>query len=494
MPAELPTISIFDTLTSQKRDLEPLVPGEIGMYVCGLTSYDLSHIGHARTFMLFDVIRRYLAHRGYRVRFVRNHTDVDDKIIRRAAELGEDPLALSRRFSDAFDQDMASLETLAPDLAPRVSQEIPTIIAMIEKLVERGHAYVVEGDVFFEVGTFPPYGKLSKRNVEDLRAGERVEVDERKRHPADFALWKSVKPGEPSWDSPWGPGRPGWHIECSAMSCRHLGETFDIHGGGRDLVFPHHENEIAQAEGATGKPFARIWMHVGPLKVGEEKMGKSLGNFWTVRDALQVHHPAVLRFFNLTAHYRKSISYTPDALEEVRLRVVYILKTAIKLDRIIDLSLAASRPSKGNELRRADEIEPFWDEVHSAMDDDFNTPRAIAAVSELVKLANELMPPNVGKVKDEVLLRTLVTVRDYLRDFFRMLGLFEESPPSVLRTIRDLTCKQRGIEVAEIDRLVAERTAARANKDFARADEIRDLLAEKGIGLMDGPGGTEWEL
>ncbi len=486
----LPQIVIYDTLTAAKKPLAPLEPGRVSMYVCGLTVYDYSHIGHARTFILFDVIRRYITHRGYEVRFVRNHTDVDDRIIRRANEVDEDPLRLAERFINALDEDLGRLRLLEPDVSPRVTEEIPAIIEMVEQLIAKGHAYEVDGDVFFEVGTFSEYGKLSKKVLDDLRAGERVDVDDRKRHPGDFALWKSMKPGEPHWDSPWGQGRPGWHIECSAMSSKYLGATFDIHGGGRDLVFPHHENEIAQSECASGATFANHWMHAGPLKVDGEKMGKSLGNFWTVRDALKVYHPDVIRYFMLTSHYRKSINYSEEAIKEARAKMIYFLKTGLRLEKLIQLSDDPGDAEPRNEAVLA----RFWDDVHAAMDDDFNTSKVLAAMHELAKLANDLMPAKDKAIKDPALLQTLKVACDQLRDVTKMLGLILKSPEETLLAIRDLRVAQQGLDPDEIEGLIADRVAARDAKDWGLADEIRDKLQEKGIVLMDGAAGTTWEI
>ena len=489
--SELPQLLLYDTLTASKQPLKTIEPGKVRMYVCGLTVYDFAHIGHARTFIAFDMIRRYLTHRGFDVRFVRNHTDVDDRIIARANEVGEDPLELAERFVQAFDQDMERLNCLPPDVAPRVTREIPVIIEMIETLIDKGHAYSVEGDVFFEVSTFSEYGKLSRIVLDDLRAGERIDVDDRKRSPADFALWKSTKPGEPKWDSPWGEGRPGWHIECSAMATKYLGNPLDIHGGGRDLVFPHHENEIAQAECALGSSFSHYWMHPGPLMTGEEKMSKSLGNFWTIRDSLDVYHPDVIRFFNLTALYRKSISYTKELLEEARSRVVYYFKTLRNLDFVVEMSGPVDAEGKSKEQ---DFIESFWDNVHRAMDDDFNTPRFLALMNEIAKLANDNLPKKQKPIKDHILLRTLTRLRDLLRQSGEILGLFSEPPEEALLAIRDLRCGQLGLDSSEIEELISARGQARAEKDWAKADQIRDQLDAMGVILMDSVTGTSWEL
>jgi cysteinyl-tRNA synthetase len=485
------SLHVFDTLTGEKRPFEALEPGRVKMYVCGLTVYDFAHIGHARTFIVFDVLRRYLEHRGYDVYYARNHTDVDDKIIKRANELGEDPGALAARFAQAFEDDMAALNLRAPDVAPRVTQEIPAVLAMVERLIARGHAYVVDGDVYFHVSTFSGYGKLSKKRLEDLRAGERVEIDERKRDPADFALWKAAKPGEPAWDSPWGPGRPGWHIECSAMSTLYLGETFDIHGGGRDLIFPHHENEIAQAEASTGVPFVRYWMHAGPLQVDGEKMGKSLGNFWLIRDALALHHPDVLRFFMLTGHYRKPVNYTLEALDEARSRIVYFYKTLRAIERFAELSGRLDYPGKLKEERL---ILGFWDEVQAAMDDDLNTPRVLAAMGELAKAGNDLLPKKLKAIHDPILWHTLHRIHQHLTGAGQLLGLFGEPAAEALVRVRDPRVREKGLDAADIDRLVGDRVSARTAKDWARADELRDQLASMGVAVMDSAEGTTWEM
>lgn len=491
MVEELPTVRIFNSESGEKEALEPLEPGVVKMYVCGLTVYDYSHIGHARTFIAFDIVRRYLAYRGYDVQFVRNHTDVDDKIIARANEIGEHPIALAERFIGALDDDLEKLGLLPPTLAPRVTEEIPTIVAMVERLVENGHAYVVGSNVFFDVASFPRYGTLSKKVLEDLRAGERVEVDETKKHPADFAVWKGAKPGEPQWESPWGPGRPGWHIECSAMSTRYLGDTIDIHGGGRDLIFPHHENEIAQSEAATGKPFVRLWMHGGPLNIGGEKMSKSLGNFCTVREALTIIHPEVIRFFNLTALYRKPISYTEDRLEEARNRVVYFYKTLHRIDQLLALSEKAKPDVK---LREISVLKSFWDNVHEAMDNDFNTPRFLAILTEVAKTANELLPKKTKPIKDPILVRTLAKIRRTIVKSSALLGLFQQQPDRALREIRDLRLRQKKLDEKQIDALMAEREKARGERNWARADQLRDSLSDMGVVLMDSADGTEWEL
>lgn len=481
----LPTITLYDTLRRQRVALEPLEPGRLGIYVCGVTVYDYAHVGHARSFISFDIIVRYLRHRGYDVHFVRNHTDIDDKIIRRANERGEEALALASRFIQAFDEDMANLGCVPPNVAPKVSDHLAEIITMIETLIERGHAYVVDNDVFYDVSSFEGYGKLSGRKLEDMRAGERVAIDERKRHPFDFALWKSAKPDEPSWPSPWGAGRPGWHIECSAMSERYLGKTFDIHGGGADLQFPHHENEIAQSEGAHGCCFARNWMHVAMLNIDGEKMSKSLGNFWTIRDVLAAHHPEALRYFMMTAHYRKQVNYSPLNLEIARERVQYLYKTR---EAIGELRQRVELP----EATDAD-IAPWAERAHKAMDDDFNTPQLLAVVNEAAREANDLLATKKLAKKADVL-RRIAAIESFLLAQASYTGVGASDPGTVLDEIRDLLVKELQIDTAQVEALIAERNKAREARAFERADELRDELAAMHIVLMDSSEGTRWRV
>jgi len=346
------TLCVFNTLGNRKEPFEPATPGTVRMYVCGVTVYDLCHIGHARANVAFDIIVRYLRHRGYEVTYVRNFTDIDDKILRRAAETGSDYRTVSEKYIEAFYRDFDRMGLLRPEAEPRATAHIPEIIALVAKLVDAGLAYPVDGDVYYAVKGFREYGKLSGKNVEDLMAGARVEVDDRKRDPLDFALWKASRPGEPAWESPWGPGRPGWHIECSAMAMRHLGETFDIHGGGKDLVFPHHENEIAQSEGATGKPFARYWIHNGFVNVDSEKMSKSLGNFFTLREVLATVKPDVLRFFFASSHYRSPIDYSDRSLAEARAGLDRLYRVKEKAEACEAAGAAPSAVPEGDSSRR----------------------------------------------------------------------------------------------------------------------------------------------
>lgn len=463
-------LSIYSTYSGEQKPFESLEPGHVRMYVCGVTVYDYCHIGHGRTFVAFDVVRRWLEASGYRVTFVRNITDVDDKIIRRAAERHISIDELTDEFTRAMQEDMAALGCLAPTMEPRATQFIPEMLNLVERLEARGLAYQgSDGDVDYAVRKFPRYGRLSGKSIDDLQSGARVDVNSGKRDPLDFVLWKSAKPGEPQWDSKWGKGRPGWHIECSAMSTKLLGDTFDIHGGGPDLVFPHHENEIAQSEGATGKTFANVWMHSGPLRVRnkdgqEEKMSKSLGNFWTIRDALADTNKTygdgngaeVLRFFLLRSHYRSPISFSPVLIEEAQ-------KALVRLYGALNEVTPDNDP--------LDWSEAFAKRFKAAMDDDFNTPQA---VSVLFDLATE-----VNRTRSAALARQL-------KGLGAVLNVLQRDPEAFLKGGASAEDESR------IEELIAERAAAKKARDFARADQIRaDLLAE-GIELMDTPQGTTW--
>ena len=495
---------IYNTLSRRKEPFVPLEPGKVSMYVCGVTVYDLTHIGHARTFVAFDVVSRYLRALGFDLTFVRNHTDVDDKIIARAKELGEQPLELSERFIQALTDDMSAIGVQPPDVEPKVSTHIDEIVAMIQTLIDNGMAYAVEGgDVFYRVERFEGYGKLSGQRLEGLRSGERIATDPRKETPHDFALWKSSKAGEPSWDAPWGAGRPGWHIECSAMSCKHLGETFDIHGGGNDLVFPHHENEIAQSEGATGKPFARFWMHSGMVNVLRddkddlanssmiEKMSKSLGNFWTVRDVLKVYHPEVIRYFMLTTQYRQPITYSMQMMEEAHGRVEYLYTTLARINEA--LARVSSIPEFGNFVSpAASQLSSFFERFHQSMCDDFNVPAALVPLGELAKASNELTKSK-KKPRHDVAY-TLAAIRSCLVQAAQPLGLLQRLPDLALVELRDKRALALGVDSDVVEGRIADRLQARAERDWALADTIRDELAEQGIELMDGTEGTTWRI
>ena len=495
-------LSIYNTLTRKKEPFRPLHPGRVSMYVCGVTVYDYTHIGHARTFISFDLVARYLRALGFDLTFVRNHTDVDDKIIARAGELGEEPLALAQRFIDALDHDMGALGVGRADVEPKVSEHIPHIVTLIERLIAADMAYAAPtGDVFYRVDRFDGYGKLSGQKLDALRAGERVDADPSKENPHDFALWKAAKPGEPAWPSPWGEGRPGWHIECSAMSMEHLGESFDIHAGGNDLVFPHHENEIAQSEGATGKPYAAYWMHGGMINVVREdaeadapaieKMSKSLGNFWTVRDVLGVYDPEAVRFFMLTSHYRMPCTWSIGMMEEAHARLEYLYTTLHRINQ--SLAIAASIPERGNFVSPAREVLlRFFDEFHAAMCDDFNVPAALVPLGELSKTANELTKSKKQPPTDTAY--TLAAARSALVQAGAVLGILQRDPGIALCQLRERRAHAMGVDESEIEALIAERTQARGTKNWTRSDEIRDDLLARHIELMDGPEGTEWRF
>ena len=464
-------LKIYNTLTRKKEVFQPRMPGKVGMYVCGMTVYDYCHIGHARVMVVFDTVARYLRYSGYDLTYVRNITDIDDKIIQRAHENGEDFSELTARFIDAMHEDERELAVLAPDIEPRATQSIDAIVAMIEALIAQGLAYVgSNGDVFYSVARFKDYGKLSGKKLEELQAGERVDVDLAKQNPMDFVLWKMAKANEPAWSSPWGLGRPGWHIECSAMSTCCLGNHFDIHGGGMDLQFPHHENEIAQSEGATGEKFVNLWMHNGFVRVNEEKMSKSLGNFFTVREVLKQYRPEVIRFFILSSHYRSPLNYSDEQLDDSGAALTR-LYTAL---RGIDA---------GKEAVDAN----FKERFGQAMDDDFNTP---VAVSVLFDLAREL---NKAKADHHEKAMALAATLKYLGS---LLGILQDDPEAFLKGgVLESTQTAADSDFAtEVERQIQMRLEAKKNKDWASADRIRDELKAKGVILEDVAGGTTWRL
>ena len=464
-------LQIHNSLTGRKEPFTPLVEGEARMYVCGMTVYDYVHVGHARSQIAFDVVRRWLRASGYRVTYVRNITDIDDKIIQRARERGESVEGLTARFIAAMDEDFAALGIEKPDHEPRATAYVREIVQMIERLRERGFAYVGEsGDVLYSVAKFEGYGRLSGKNPADLRAGARVEVDERKRDPLDFVLWKHAKPGEPAWESPWGPGRPGWHIECSAMAVALLGPQFDIHGGGMDLKFPHHENEIAQSCAACDAPFARVWMHNGFVRVNEEKMSKSLGNFFTVREVMPKLRPEVLRAFLLSSHYRGPVNYGEDNLRQAdaALTRLYLALRGVRPARKVEATEATAR-------------------FAAAMDDDFNTPEALAVLQLLARDLNVAKTAGDGQ-RASLLAAELVRLGSHL-------GLLERKPEAWLSARSEITggaAEAAPVEDAEVEKLVAARIAARKARDFKESDRIRDELAARGIVLEDGAAGTTW--
>jgi cysteinyl-tRNA synthetase len=477
-------LRIHNTLTGEKEPFAPLHPPKVGIYVCGVTVYDLSHVGHARAYVAFDMVVRVLRARGYAVTYLRNYTDVDDKIIRRAAELGESPQALSERYIAEYLHDMAALGVARADVEPKVTEHIPEIVALIQRLVDRGLAYASAGDVYFSVRDYPVYGRLSHRKLEDLKSGARVEPGEQKRDPLDFALWKAAKPGEPSWDSPWGKGRPGWHIECSAMAERYLGASFDIHGGGMDLIFPHHENEVAQSEGASGKPLAKIWMHNGFVTIDQEKMSKSLGNFFTIREVTAKFMPEALRLFLLSTHYRSPINFSDQGLLEAQRRLDYFYETLSKSADLIGPQQAPTEPVSGELSVR----------VTEALDDDFNTPSALGALSAPFSALNEVCErPGKGAARAEAQ-RKAAQLRAEILAVTAPLGLCQRDPEDYLLERHTRAAAQRGIDVANVEALVTARNEARAARDFARADALRKELLDLGVEIMDRPGGTSWKL
>jgi cysteinyl-tRNA synthetase len=459
-------LQIYNSLSKRKERFAPIEPGKVRMYVCGMTVYDYCHLGHARAIVVFDMVVRYLRARDYAVTYVRNVTDIDDKIIRRAQEAGEPIEQLTARFTAAMHEDAQALGALPPDHEPRATESIEAIVAMIEKLIARDYAYRADGDVYYAVSRFSDYGKLSGERLEDLRAGERVEPGEGKRDPVDFVLWKSAKPGEPSWPSPWGAGRPGWHIECSAMSTACLGEHFDIHGGGLDLKFPHHENEIAQSEAATGHPYVNYWMHNGHVRIDEEKMSKSLGNFLTVREILAQYRAEEVRYFLLSSHYRSPLNYSDEALANARAAIERLYLALRGLP-------PASAEGAGEEYR---------ERFHVAMSDDFNTPLALAVLFDLAREINRRREPAPSAAAE---------LGALLRELGGILGLLGEDAEAYLQASVDAQ-SAGGLSAERIERMLEQRSAARARRDFAEADRLRDELQAAGIIIEDGAGGTRW--
>ena len=462
---------LFNDLTRKKEPFVPLNPGHVGFYACGPTVYDFFHIGNARPFIVFDVLRRYLEWSGYAVTFVQNFTDIDDKMIDRANREGITVAQLAERFIAEYYQDADALGIRRATINPRATDHMPEIIELVKTLIEKKHAYEIQGDVFFDVASFPSYGKLSKQGIEELQSGARIDVNERKRNPLDFALWKAQKPGEPAWESPWGLGRPGWHIECSAMSMKYLGETFDIHTGGSDLTFPHHENEVAQAEAATGRPFVRYWLHNGYLLIDKEKMSKSLGNFLTAREARKRFNPLAIRLFMLSAHYRSPINFSEEGLQQSvsaleRLRNCLADLTYAQAHREYTDNAASAETLKLLEEKNA--------EFKAQLDDDFNTAGALGSVFEVIRIANTYLKESASL--DRRVISAITNFFDMTEDIFGI--------------VRDRDAAQPN---EEIERLILQRNEARAAKDYAKSDSIRKSLLEKGIILEDSPEGTKWK-
>jgi cysteinyl-tRNA synthetase len=471
-------LRLFNTLTGKQEEFKPITPNRVRMYVCGVTVYDYCHIGHARSALVFDVLRRYLEYSGYEVTFVKNFTDVDDKIIKRAIEQNVPCDAITSKYIDAYYEDMGKLGIKPPSKEPKATEHMAEIIELTDRLVKRGLAYALDGDVYFQVDKYKDYGRLSKRKLEDLQAGARVDVDERKRHPMDFALWKHSKPGEPSWPSPWGPGRPGWHIECSAMSIKHLGETFDIHGGGMDLIFPHHENEIAQSCGATGKEFARYWVHNGFVEINQEKMSKSLGNFFTIREIFEKSEWServtgeVLRYFLITTHYHGPLDFSDQALQEARQALEGFYGLFNRLQEAED-STAADQDLPTSLARTEDSFK-------KAMDNDLNTPMAVAELQKLRNDVNRLLDRGLSTEGRQRALQ-------YFRRLGVVLGLFQlEEWDYGMKADAGMY----ELHATVIEARINERNEARKRKDFAKADEIRKSLAAQGIIIEDKPDGT----
>ena len=461
-------MKILNTLTRRKEEFVPINEGKVGIYVCGPTVYDYIHIGNARPMIVFDTLRRYLEYKGYDVNYVSNFTDVDDKIIKRANEEGVDASVISERYIAEVKKDMAALNVREATTHPKATEEIPDMIEMVKTLIDKGYAYEVNGTVYFRTRKFKDYGKLSKKNIDDLRSGNRdllVSGVDEKEDPLDFVLWKPKKEGEPSWPSPWGDGRPGWHLECSVMSKKYIGDVIDIHAGGEDLVFPHHENEIAQSEAANGTEFARYWMHNGFLKINNEKMSKSLGNFFTVREIAEKYPLQVIRFFMLSAHYRSPLNFSADLVEASKNGLERII-TAV--DRLKSISGTDGEKDKAV----AEEMDAFVKKYEAAMDDDLNTADAISVIFELVKYANVNVTEESTKATVELVLNTVTKLCD-------ILGIITEKKEEILDS--------------DIEALIEERQAARKAKDFARADEIRDQLSDMGIILEDTREGVKWK-
>jgi cysteinyl-tRNA synthetase len=482
-------LRIYNTATRRKEDFKPLHEGKVSMYVCGVTVYDLCHIGHARSAIVFDILVRYLRARGIDVTYVRNFTDVDDKIIERARQLGKETTDLAQEYIDAFYEDMGKIGVLNADIEPRATEHIEGMIEMIEVLISKGFAYVEDGDVFYSVEKYEDYGKLSGRRLEDMKAGSRIAINERKRHPMDFVLWKGAKPGEPQWPSPWGPGRPGWHMECSVMSAHFLGDTFDIHGGGKDLLFPHHENEQAQSIAANDGEFARYWVHNGFVTVESEKMSKSLGNFVTIRDALNSYHPEVLRLFLLSKHYRSPLDFSKSAVKDLQSGLGRIYRLVQRLETCIGPYQEDDNVSAPGFLSDTHN-DPFLEQFINMMDDDLNTAGTTGLVFEKVKDINRFLDEHEDLTDKKVIAR----LKDDRRRLFmaaRVLGILNEDPETFFAQLSD---SADSIDTHDVERLIEERAKARANKDWKQADAVRDQLKEMGVVLEDGPEGTTWRF
>ncbi|MDM8537448.1 cysteine--tRNA ligase [Desulfobacterales bacterium HSG17] len=471
------SIRIYNTLSRQKENFDPITPGHVRLYVCGPTVYDDCHIGHARSVVFFDTLKKYFEEKGLKVIYARNFTDIDDKIIKRANERNRTSKEIAETYIKAFYRDMDALYVSRATFEPRATDHIDDIIQVIENLIQKDFAYCVEGDVYFRVNQFEGYGKLSGRSLDELEAGARVAVDQRKQSPHDFALWKSAKPNEPFWESPWGKGRPGWHIECSAMGKSLLGDTFDIHGGGKDLIFPHHENEIAQSEAAFGRTFVKYWMHNGLVNINHEKMAKSLGNFVTIQEILTETHPETIRIFLLSNHYRHPLDYTEQAIQEADGNLIKLYSFFKRSQPYMENLNDKSKPAAGS----------FWDQFQEAMDDDLNTARGFGILFETIRATNRLM--DQSDLPSEPIRQNVMDAQKMTR----ILGLINDDPDTFFTNRQNTATSRQGIDAAQIDQLIAERLQARKTKNWPRADEIRDQLAEMDIVLEDRPEGTIWK-
>ncbi len=483
------SIRIYNTLSRKKELLEPLEPGHVKLYVCGITSYDYCHIGHARSALAFDMIVAYLKHSGFKVTYVRNFTDIDDKIIKRAAEQNTTPEELAERFIDEFHTDMDKLGIARPTLEPKATENIQEMIDLISELIDKKMAYASGSDVYYAVNSFQDYGKLSGRSLEDMQAGARISINENKTNPMDFVLWKGSKPGEPKWDSPWGSGRPGWHIECSAMSRKFLGSTFDIHGGGQDLIFPHHENEVAQSEGANDTQFVTTWIHHGFVTIRDEKMSKSLGNFLTIRDITANYHPEVLRFFVFSTQYRNPLDFSESAMQDAMAGLDRLYECIATIDRLSVENVLDGESIVSQKDRK--KLASLTDRFEKAMDNDFNTAQAQGVLFDTAKIINKintLLPASPAKQDITLLLDT----RDTFLQLAHIMGILKEDAITYLSNKKQTMLDALDIDEETIDALILERFEARQSKDWKRSDEIRDTLLEKNIELKDGPEGTTW--
>ncbi len=482
-------MKIYNTLAGRKEEFIPLVPHKVGIYACGVTVYDYCHIGHARSAIVFDVIRRYFRYKGFDVTYVRNFTDIDDKIINRARQEGIPWDAVAKKYTDEYYRDMDRLGVRRADVEPKATEHIAEIVNIIDGLIEKGFAYESYGSVYFAVDKFSGYGKLSKRDKEEVMAGARVEVDERKKNPLDFALWKKSKEGEPSWASPWGAGRPGWHIECTAMSIKYLGESFDIHGGGADLLFPHHENEIAQSEAFTGKPFVRYWVHNGFITIDKEKMSKSLGNFFTIREVLDKFDPEVVRFFLLSTHYRSPIEFSDEQLREAESSVDRYYTTIVRMNDFLGREYSASKEASETAKMFREVLSSFKEKFEEAMDDDFNTALAFGHIFELIRELNRFLDNGPSGSEDKDL---LLKAGEVLSEAGDILNMFNRTPYEWYLSLMET--RNIGLSEKEIIGKIRERQDARQRKDWHLADAVRKELEEKGIILEDKKDRTDWKV